>query len=216
MQKRKQLAGELPIKAVVRDHKAGVVVSMLLTWLLSAGIVVVILMAPTWLQTQMAMAPALTLQANSVAIIMLCVGCLLAGLSADRFGAGNTFMVGSFLLALFSWLFYHYAASSTGALFTLYGLAGLSVGVVGAVPFVMVRAFPAAVRFSGLSFSYNLSYAIFGGMTPIVVTLMMRVSPQAPAWYVLALAMMGFVLGLWLRVGLLDEKQDAQAALASE
>lgn len=216
MQQRKQLADELPIKTVVQNHKAGVAVSVLLTWLLSAGIVVVILMAPTWLQTQFAMAPALTLQANSVAIILLCLGCLLSGLSADRFGAGNTFMVGSLLLALFSWLFYHYADTSTGMLFVLYGLAGLSVGVVGAVPFVMVHAFPAAVRFSGLSFSYNLSYAIFGGMTPIVVTLMMRVSPQGPAWYVLTLALMGFVLGLWLRLAQPDERQSASQALARD
>ncbi|NDJ58990.1 MHS family MFS transporter [Enterobacteriaceae bacterium 4M9] len=216
MQKRKQLADELPIKAVVQNHKAGVVVSMLLTWLLSAGIVVVILMAPVWLQTQFAMAPALTLQANSVAIIMLCLGCLLAGLSADRFGSGITFIVGSLLLALFSWLFYHHAASSTSALFICYGLAGLSVGVVGAVPFVMVRAFPAAVRFSGISFSYNVSYAIFGGMTPIVVTLMMRFSPHAPAWYVLALALMGLGLGVWLLSAREQEKQSAQGALVSE
>ncbi|MBK4715696.1 MFS transporter [Tenebrionibacter intestinalis] len=216
MQKRKQLAGEIPVKAVVRDHKASVAMSVLLTWLLSAGIVVVILMAPVWLQTQFGMAPALTLQANSVAIIMLCFGCLLAGLSADRFGAGNTFIAGSLLMALFTWLFYHYAASSTGALFVFYGLAGLCVGVVGAVPFVMVHAFPAAVRFSGLSFSYNVSYAIFGGMTPIVVTLMLRFSPYAPAWYVLALALMGVILGFWLRAGLHGQKQSARAMWVSE
>ena len=66
-------------------------------------------------------------------------------------------------------------------LFIWYGLAGLSVGVVGVVPFVMVRAFPAAVRFTGISFSYNVSYAIFGGLTPISVTLMMSLTPMAPA-----------------------------------
>lgn len=58
---------------------------------------------------------------------------------------------------------------------------GLCVGVVGAVPYVMVRAFPAEVRFTGISFSYNLSYAIFGGLTPIAVTMLMGVSPMAPA-----------------------------------
>jgi len=61
-----------------------------------------------------------------------------------------------------------------------------------------VRAFPAAVRFTGISFSYNLSYAIFGGLTPIFVTLMMKLTPMAPAWYVLALALIGLLLGLWL------------------
>ncbi|MGL4718993.1 MAG: MFS transporter [Kluyvera intermedia] len=199
MQQRKALAQELPIKSVVLKHKPAVVVSMLLTWLLSAGIVVVILMSPVWLQKQYGFAPALTLQANSVATVMLCVGCLLAGLIVDKVGASKTFIVGSILLACSSWLFYHLAGTHPEQLFLLYGLVGLCVGVVGAVPYVMVRAFPAEVRFTGISFSYNLSYAIFGGLTPIAVTMLMGVSPMAPAWYVLALSLLGLVLGIWLR-----------------
>jgi Arabinose efflux permease len=199
MQQRKQLAQELPVKSVVMKHQKAVVVSMLLTWLLSAGIVVVILMSPVWLQKHYGFAPALTLQANSIATIMLCVGCLLAGLAVDKFGASRTFTVGSLLLAASSWAFYHLAGTSPSHLFMLYGLVGLCVGVVGAVPYVMVRAFPAEVRFTGISFSYNVSYAIFGGLTPIAVTLLMGVSPMAPAWYVLALSLVGLGLGLWLR-----------------
>ena len=191
MQQRKALAQELPVKAVALKHQKAVVISMLLTWLLSAGVVVVILMSPVWLQKHYGFAPAITLQANSIATIMLCIGCLLAGLAADRFGASRTFIVGSLLLAV--------ASSSPQRLFLLYGTVGLCVGVVGAVPYVMVRAFPAEVRFTGISFSYNLSYAIFGGLTPIAVTMLMGVSPMAPAWYVLALSLMGLGLGIWLR-----------------
>ncbi|WET40085.1 MFS transporter [Citrobacter enshiensis] len=199
MQQRKALAQELPVKSVVVNHRKAVVVSMMLTWLLSAGIVVVILMSPVWLQKQYGFAPALTLQANSIATIMLCVGCLLAGLAADRFGASKTFIVGSLLLACSSWFFYHLSGAHPEQLFFLYGVVGLCVGVVGAVPYVMVRAFPAEVRFTGISFSYNVSYAIFGGLTPIFVTVLMGVSPMAPAWYVLALSLIGLGLGLWLR-----------------
>lgn len=204
MQQRKALAQELPIKSVVLKHKQAVVVSMLLTWLLSAGIVVVILMSPVWLQKQYGLAPALTLQANSVATVMLCVGCLLAGWIVDRVGASKTFIVGSLLLACSSWLFYHLAGTHPQQLFLLYGLVGLCVGVVGAVPYVMVRAFPAEVRFTGISFSYNVSYAIFGGLTPIAVTMLMGVSPMAPAWYVLALSLLGLGLGIWLRNDIAD------------
>lgn len=195
MQQRKAL----PVKAVVVRHKKAVVVSMLLTWLLSAGIVVVILMSPVWLQKQYGFVPAVTLQANSIATIMLCFGCLIAGLVVDRIGSSLTFIIGSLLLAGASWAFYHLVGSHPEQLFLLYGMVGLCVGVVGAVPYVMVRAFPPEVRFTGISFSYNVSYAIFGGLTPIAVTLLMGVSPMAPAWCVLALSLMGLALGLWLR-----------------
>ena len=213
MQQRKALAQELPVKAVVVRHRKAVVVSMLLTWLLSAGIVVVILMSPVWLQKQVGLAPALTLQANSIATIMLCIGCLLAGLAADRFGASKTFIIGSILLACSSWLFYHQVGAHPEYLFALYGLVGLCVGVVGAVPYVMVRAFPAEVRFTGISFSYNVSYAIFGGLTPIAVTILMGVSPMAPAWYVLALSLIGLALGIWLRQDLWHEDRVAERPL---
>ncbi|MDK1304198.1 MFS transporter [Cronobacter sakazakii] len=212
MQQRKALAQELPVKAVVVKHRQAVVISMLLTWLLSAGIVVVILMSPVWLQKQYGFAPAVTLQANSIATMMLCVGCLLAGLAADRFGASRTFIVGSVLLAAASWAFYHLSSTHPEQLFLLYGLVGLCVGVVGAVPFVMVRAFPAEVRFTGISFSYNVAYAIFGGLTPVAVTMLMGVSPMAPAWYVLALSVMGLGLGVWLGRKRQVERRGAVAA----
>ncbi|KNC88131.1 MFS transporter [Trabulsiella odontotermitis] len=199
LQARKALAEELPVKAVVTKHRQAVAISMLLTWLLSAGIVVVILMSPVWLQKQYGFAPALTLQANSIATVMLCFGCLIAGLAADRFGSGLTLIVGSLLLVAASWAFYHGVGLHPELLMPLYGLVGLCVGVVGAVPYVMVRAFPAEVRFTGISFSYNVSYAIFGGLTPIAVTMLMVVSPLAPAWYVLALSLMGMGIGFWLR-----------------
>ncbi|MBX9445276.1 MFS transporter [Dickeya chrysanthemi] len=199
MQARKALAAELPLKTIVFRHKKAVLVSMLLTWILSAGIVVVILMAPVYLQKLHGIPAALTLQANSLATVTLMVGCILAGLAADRLGVGRTFVIGSLLFAITSWFFYSYAAQSHYLLFISYALAGLGVGVVGAVPYVMVRVFPAAVRFSGISFSYNMAYAIFGGMTPIFVTLLMKLTPLAPAFYVLALCSLGLVLGIYLQ-----------------
>ena len=203
MQQRKALSEKLPLQTVLTNHKRAIVISMLLTWLLSACIVVVILMAPTLMQKQHGISAALSLQANSFATIMLLFGCVIAGWLVDRFGAARTLMAGSVLLAFFSWNFFHQLDGAPEMLFVWYGLAGLSVGVVGVVPFVMVKAFPAAVRFTGISFSYNVAYAIFGGLTPISVTLMMQLTPMAPAWYVLSLALIGLLVGLWLQ----SEKQ---------
>ena len=196
---RKALAAELPLKSVVMNHKKEVAVSMLLTWLLSAGIVVVILMTPTLLQKQFGIATAQALQANSLATVMLLVGCICSGFAADRFGASKTLIVGSLLLAVCSWVFYRTVGEHPEMLFPCYALVGLSVGVVGAVPFVMVRAFPAEVRFTGIAFSYNVAYAIFGGLTPIFVTLIMAVTPLAPAYYVLALSAIGLLVGIYLK-----------------
>ncbi|WP_130833955.1 MFS transporter [[Erwinia] mediterraneensis] len=199
MQQRKALAQKLPLHTIFASHKRAIAVSMLMTWLLSACIVVVILMAPTLMQKQHAIPAALSLQANSLATVMLLLGCIISGLLVDRFGTARTLIWGSLLLALGSWNFFHSLNGAPAVVYVSYALAGLSVGVVGVVPVIMVRAFPAPVRFTGISFSYNVSYAIFGGLTPIFVTLLLRLTPVAPAWYVLALALSGLLVGLWLQ-----------------
>lgn len=198
LQLRKSLASEVPLKAVLRDHRGAVVVSMLLTWMLTAGIVVVILMTPTLLQTQYSFSAAVALRANSLAIVFLTVGCIISGSLSDRFGSGRIFLIGGALLGIISWTMYASLKTHPEWLFPLYALAGLSVGVIGSVPRVMVLAFPAEVRFSGLSFSYNLAYAIFGGLTPMIVTLMLKQHPLGPAYYVVGLAILGMLVGAWL------------------
>lgn len=198
LQQRKALAEEVPLKAVLREHRGAIAISMLLTWVLSAGIVVVILMTPTVLQTVYGFEAATALKANSLAIVCLTVGCIASGALADRFGAGRTFLVGGLLLAVSSWTFYSSLKAHPDWLFPLYALTGLFVGTIGAVPYVMVKAFPPVVRFSGLSFSYNLAYAIFGGLTPMIVSLLMKWDPLGPAYYVAALCGVAVFIGLYL------------------
>ncbi|MFZ3405269.1 MFS transporter [Aeromonas salmonicida] len=212
MQANKALAEELPLKTVLRSHKGSVVISMLLTWLLSAGIVVVILMTPTYLQKVHGISPADALTANSLAILALTLGCIVYGRLIDALGSGPTFMLGSLLLAGSSYAFYHGLVAGTEQLVPLYMLAGFAVGIVGAVPYVMVNAFPAIVRFSGLSFSYNVAYAIFGGLTPMLVTLWMKNDVLAPSHYVVSLSALGFAIGLLLWLQQRNQRQTAPQA----
>ncbi|MEN3952718.1 MFS transporter [Iodidimonas sp. SYSU 1G8] len=200
MRQHKALARELPVKTVIVGHPGSVVLSMLLTWMLTAAIVVVILMTPGILQNQYGFTPVMALEANIAAVVSLTFGCLIAGWAVDRYGPGLTFMVGSVLLAVTVHSFYTTIGEQPSLLLPLYAVTGLTVGIVGAVPFVMVRAFPAAVRFSGLSFSYNIAYAIFGGLTPVAVAALLKESTLAPAYYVMGTCVMGFVIGIYLKV----------------
>jgi MFS family permease len=199
MARRKALASGMPLKSVLRSHRAAVIVSMLLTWMLSAGIVVVILMTPALLQKIYHIDARTSLLANTLATVGLALGCIVYGVLADRIGAKPVLCVGSLLLAACVYVFYTTLRTQPELLLPLYGLTGFFVGVVGAVPSVLVRAFPPQVRFSGLSFSYNLSYAIFGGLTPVVVTLMLKNDPLAPAYYVIAVCMVGMLTALFVR-----------------
>lgn len=198
MQQQKSLSEAMPLNTVIRFHRKSLLISVLLTWLLSAAIVVIILMAPALMQKMHHIPAALSLQANSIATVMLLLGCIIAGWLVDRFGAGVCLSVGCLLLAISSGLFFHVIATHPQYLIAAYALTGLCVGTVGIVPYIMVRAFPPAVRFSGISLAYNLSYALFGGLTPVFVTLALRMTPLAPCGYIVGLCVMGAVTGLYL------------------
>jgi MFS family permease len=181
---------------VLAGHGRAVIVTMLLTWMLTAGIVVVILMTPTLLAQMYSLAPATTLSANTIATLALCLGCVVFGRLADRFGAARTLFIGCLALLLATYALYIGTARMPEALPVLYAIAGFCVGCVGVIPTLLVAAFPPAVRFSGISFAYNVAYAIFGGLTPLVVAALMKSVALAPAHYVAVLCSVGAAVAL--------------------
>ncbi|MFK3776898.1 MFS transporter [Agrobacterium sp. NPDC089420] len=198
MKKSKSLTDKLPLGLVLKHHMRGVMISALLTWVLSAAIVVTTLMTATFLQKLYGYTPTQALAGTSFGTLFLIFGVIIAGALIDRVGSGIFFMGASIFFGIATFTFYSYAGTSLETMFVLYGVMGLSVGMAGAVPYVMVRAFPASVRFSGLSFAYNVSYAVFGGLTPIGVTTALAVNPMAHAWYLVFIAVLAFAIGLYL------------------
>ena len=194
MRERKSLAAELPLKTVVRDHPGAVVLAMLLTWLLTAAVVVTLLMMPTLLQG-LGVSRADALSGNTLAICATVIANLVAGWMADRFGAGRVLVLWSVLLGLSFWTFYSGAVAGAYSP-ALYVIAGFGVGVTALVPAIAVGGFPAQVRFSGLSFSYNVAYAVAGGLTPILLSLAIKDDPAAPMHYIAGMAVLGVALGL--------------------
>jgi len=194
MKARRSLARETPIKTVLREHRRETLLALALTWVLTAAIVVVILFTQAYLQQVFHVPARYALQANTFATFTFAVGCLAFGWASDRFGDRATMIVGFGGLLGSSYLFYSWLPDAPVILNRTYGLAGFFVGAVPLVPIVALRLFPAPVRFSGLSFSYNVSYAIFGGLTPIVLSIWLRIEPLAPAYYVGGLALFGIAL----------------------
>ena len=198
MEAKQQLADEMPLKKVLREHRAPIVLTMLMTWLLSAAIVVMILMTPALFQKLYAISPSTTLLANSIAILALSVGCVVFGALADRFGPGRVLVGGCIMLGISSMVLYQQVSVSTEYINLLYAFCGFFVGVIGVVPSAAVNSFPAMIRFSGLSFSYNVAYAIFGGLTPVIVTMMLAFDRMAAPHYVAGMSVLGVMIGVYL------------------
>jgi len=195
---RRALAAELPLKAVLRDFRPAIILSGLLTWFLAAAIVVTILMTPALLEKIYHVPRLQALQANCVATVCLCLGCILVGWLTDRFGPACVLLVGCPLVGIAAYQFYTTVGTNPALLMPLYAIVGLTVGIVAVVPYIMIEAFPAPIRFTGVSFSYNIAYAVFGGLTPLLVSWWLSFDHQAPAHYIGAVSLLGFGIGVFL------------------
>ncbi len=191
MRSRSALCRELPLRVVFRSHGAAIAASMVSTCALMATIVVVILMTPALLHQLFGLSLRETQVANLAGSLGLCISTVVAGVAADRFGLRRVVIPAYVLLILATYGLYLGAALMPTLVTPLYFIAGLGAGSSVLTPILMVHAFPPAVRFSGVSISYNVACAAIGGITPLLVSWLAHLDRFSPAHYIAAIAIFG-------------------------
>ncbi|MGX0892400.1 MFS family permease [Pseudomonas sp. ADAK2 TE3594] len=190
MQAQREATVELPLRTVLREHRMAMLPAMILTCVLTSAVVVFVVITPTMMQKTFGMSASHTFALSALGIVFLNIGCVLAGLLVDRIGAWRTVMLYSLLLPLGIGVLYTCLIIEGQWLGFAYAVAGLGCGVVGAVPSVMVSLFPARIRVSGISFTYNIAYAAWASITPL---LLIGLMPWSPWICVIFCAVMGAV-----------------------
>ncbi|MBK5399373.1 MFS transporter [Pseudomonas sp. TH39(2020)] len=190
MQAQRDAAVELPLRTVLREHRLAMLPAMILTCVLTSAVVVFVVITPTMMQKTFGMTASHTFALSALGIVFLNIGCVLAGLLVDRIGAWRTVMLYSLLLPLGIGVLYTCLIIGGNWIGLAYAVAGLGCGVVGAVPSVMVSLFPARIRVSGISFTYNIAYAVWASITPL---LLIGLMPRSPWICVIFCAVMGAV-----------------------
>ncbi|MGO7017120.1 MFS transporter [Rhizobium brockwellii] len=204
---KRQLVPVLPLGIVLREFRPSLVICMLLTWVLSAGIVTTTLLSVNFLRLFVGYSASEALFATAISTLGLTISTAPVGALVDRYGTGPVFIVGGICLSVSALLFYKLVDVSLLHLYVLSAVLGSFVGVVGAVPYVMVRSFPSQVRFTGVSFAYNCAYAIFGGLTPFAVDGLVQIDRMAYAYYLCFLSCLSIAIGYYIwRKGLADER----------
>ncbi|MBJ2349648.1 MULTISPECIES: MFS transporter [Pseudomonas] len=191
LQANREGAAELPLRTVLRDHRHALLPAAILTCVLTSAVVVFVVITPTVMQKSFGLTPSHTFALSSLGIVFLNIGCVLAGLIVDRIGAWRTVMLYSLLLPLGIAVLYASLISGSAWLGLAYAVAGLGCGVVGAVPSVMVSLFPPKIRVSGISFTYNIAYALWASMTPLVLIALVPWSPWVCVGYCVVMGAVG-------------------------
>jgi predicted MFS family arabinose efflux permease len=191
LQAQREAQPGFPLRAVLREHRQALLPAALLTCVLTSAVVVLVVITPTVMQQRFGMTASHTFALSALGIVFLNIGCVLAGLIVDRFGAWRGVVLYSLLLPLGITLLY---ASLIGGWLSpglAYAIAGLSCGIVGVVPSVMVGLFPAHIRVSGISFTYNIAYALWASTTPLMLIALMPWSPWVCVGYCAIMGVVG-------------------------
>lgn len=188
---------EFPLRAVLREHRRALIPAALLTCVLTSAVVVLVVITPTVMQQRFGMTAAHTFALSSLGIVFLNIGCVLAGMLVDRIGAWRALILYSLLLPLGIAALYGSLVAGWDTVGVAYALAGLGCGVVGVVPSVMVGLFPARIRVSGISFTYNVAYALWASTTPLLLIALMPWSPWVCVGFCALMGLVGVMTALY-------------------
>jgi MFS transporter, MHS family, proline/betaine transporter len=157
-----------------------------------------LLYMPTYMQRSLGFSPSEAFTASVVGNVAMAVGCIVAGRISDRVGRVLTVRIGTLLLlvATYPVLAWVVSTRTVTALFVGQTLFCALVSVfTGSVPAVLASLFPARLRSTGVSLTYNFAAVVFGGFAPAVLTFLTESThnTMAPAFYVVAAAAVSLI-----------------------
>ncbi|MBI6853839.1 MFS transporter [Pseudomonas cichorii] len=193
MQAQRENRQGLPLGQVLREHRQSLLPAALLTCVLTSAVVVLVVITPTVMQKSFGISASDTFALSAVGIVFLNIGCVLAGMLVDRIGAWRGVIVYSLLLPLGIGVLYASLVLQWLPLTVAYAMAGLASGIVGVVPSVMVGLFPPGIRVSGISFTYNIAYALWASTTPLMLIALMPWSPWVCVAYGVVMGCVGLL-----------------------
>lgn len=168
MRESKALA-KFPLEEVVKTSRFGIWISMFITWVLTGCIVVFILLMPGFVGGVLGFSPFETTYFQMGGLVCIVSSCWLTGRLADKHNPSTLCILFSAGFAVSSVAFFsllYTAAPVVSEVVLAYFATCFFAGIMNFCPIVMCDVFPARIRFSGISFAYNIAYALSGAFTP--------------------------------------------------
>jgi MHS family proline/betaine transporter-like MFS transporter len=195
---------ENPLKKMW-EHRREVLRISGLNLLVAIAFYGVFVFAVTWMVDYVKEPRTTALQLNTISMVALMAIVPLFAWLSDQVGRKPMLITGALGMVLLSyplvWLMHHH--SDMMILMGQTGMALLLACYLGPVPALLAESFPSKVRVSAVSVGYNLTYAVFGGTTPMVAVWLIRKehSDMAFAWYIIAAAAISLLIALFVREG---------------
>lgn len=178
----------MPLVELLRNHSRNVLLGMGARYIDGVFFNVFAVFSIGYLANVVGFARTQALWAVSVAALVMVVALPMFGALSDRIGRARTYAIGSFLLALCA--FPGFIAFQTGDAVTIYATMIVTFGIAyslcyGPEAALFSDLFEARVRYTGLSFVYQVSGIFASGITPLVATWLFELDNRQP-WLICA------------------------------
>jgi MFS transporter, MHS family, proline/betaine transporter len=160
----------VPILELLRSHLTTTLLAVMLVAVNAVMISMLYLYTSSFMELLGHFSPAEISQFNFYCVVLLSAGILIWGYLVDRIGARRVFLTGIVLIMPLSYGFYS-ALLNNSYLYLFGSLIPFVSGMINAsFPVLVVNLFPTSIRYSGVATSYNLAFAVFCGLSPLLAT----------------------------------------------
>jgi MHS family proline/betaine transporter-like MFS transporter len=159
---------------------------------------------PEYLQNYIGISSKSAFSTELLTLIGMLIFVPIMGILGDRFSRKNMLLITSSCMIAFAFpMFYFLQLNSGFFIFLVLTFATLLSSMdQGNTLTMIVESSTGNIRYSSIAFSYNLSAAVFGGLSPIVVmTLIEKINLIAPGYYILFTALLGLIAVLLIPKG---------------
>jgi len=193
----------IPFLKVIREHFPEVIQSIGLACLGAVVICLLFLFIPTYLSSILHYPKGIIESFNTINMIFFSFALVSAGWLSDTMGRRIFLLIGSigFMTLGYALFFLLTRNNLPLVMMVMILISLLSACIVGVYPCVLIELFPTPVRYTGMAVSYNMSFGIFGGLSPLIATYLIHQTGNvlAPSFYLTGSAICCFIAALFLK-----------------
>lgn len=178
-----------PLLQALREKPLAMLKGTLLVFLPAMGFYLCFVYLSTYLKTYLNMPLHTALIINTISMAVILIVIPYCGYLSDKFGRKPILATGAIAMCVLAYPLFLLLGQGTfaAALITQIVFAVLISLCYAAVPAALVEMFETKMRYTAMSFPYNLSNTIFGGTAPLVATYLIHSSGsiRAPSFYLI-------------------------------
>ena len=187
----------LPIKQLLTTYRKKVLIACGVVCLNAVAFYMMLSYMPTYLSVELNVSETLSFISSSISLAAYIGFVFFMGYLSDHHGRKTMLVSASVLFIILAVpLFKILGLGHFWAIVLVQIVFGALLAMNdGTLPCFLSEIFPTPVRYSGFAFSFNTGNAIMGGTAPLVSTWLISLtgSKLAPAWYLVAIAMVALV-----------------------